>query len=147
MRVTDSGDGSASLSNLTDAARTAALAGDEVASVSYSGGTSGSVNTAGSFIKNNGTLLIWAAGNSSNVLSGSRDDDVILVGATTSSDALASYSNRGPRVDLSAPGSQITTRAAAATPPTRASAAQARLPDDRRPLRPHLVPQPRPHPR
>lgn len=109
MRVTDSGDGSASLSNLTDAARTAALAGDKVASVSYSGGSSGSVDTAGGFIRNNGALLIWAAGNSSTVMSGNRDDNVILVGATTSSDSLAGYSNRGPLVDFAAPGSQIRT--------------------------------------
>lgn len=109
MRVTDNGDGSASLSNLTNAARTAAQAGDKVASVSYSGGTSGSVNTAGTFIRNTGALLIWAAGNSSDTLNGSRDDDVILVGATTSSDSLAGFSNRGSRVDLAAPGASIRT--------------------------------------
>jgi thermitase len=45
--VTDSGDGSASLSNLTLAARTAADAGDKVASVSYSGVNSSTVFTTG----------------------------------------------------------------------------------------------------
>ena len=49
MRVTDSTGGGASLSNLTRAARTAAEVGDKVASVSYSGVTSGSVNKGPTF--------------------------------------------------------------------------------------------------
>lgn len=109
MRVTDNGNGSASLSSLTNAARTAATAGDKVASVSYSGGTAASANTAGTFIRNNGALLVWAAGNSSDVLSGNRDDDIILVGSTDSSDNISGFSNRGSRVDLAAPGSGIRT--------------------------------------
>ncbi|MEM9801217.1 MAG: S8 family serine peptidase [Planctomycetota bacterium] len=109
MRVTDSTGGGASLSNLTNAARTASDVGDKVASVSYSGVTSASVNTAGGYIRNRGALLVWAAGNSSNVLNGSRDDNVIVVGATASSDSLAGFSNRGSFVDLSAPGAGIRT--------------------------------------
>lgn len=109
MRVTDSTGGGASISNLTNAARTAADVGDRVASVSYSGVTSGTVNTAGTYIRSRNALLVWAAGNSSNVLSGNRDDDVIIVGATSSTDALAGFSNRGSLVDLSAPGVGIRT--------------------------------------
>ncbi|MGD2017914.1 MAG: S8 family serine peptidase [Planctomycetota bacterium] len=109
MRVTDSSGGGASLSNLTLAARSAAEVGDKVASVSYSGVTSGSVNSTGTYVRSLGALLVWAAGNSSNVLSGNRNDDVIVVGATTSSDSLASFSNRGPLVDLTAPGAGIRT--------------------------------------
>jgi len=109
MRVTDSTNGGASLSNLTRAARSAAEVGDKVASVSYSGVQSGSVNSTGTYVRGLGALLVWAAGNSSDVLSGSRDDDVIVVGATTSSDALASFSNRGSFVDLTAPGQGVRT--------------------------------------
>ena len=109
MRVTDSSGGSASLSNLTLAARTAAEVGDKVASVSYSGVTSGSVNSTGTYVRNLGALLVWAAGNSSQTMSGNRNDDVIVVGATTSSDSLASFSNRGPLVDLTAPGASVRT--------------------------------------
>ncbi|MEL6613523.1 MAG: S8 family serine peptidase, partial [Bacteroidota bacterium] len=109
MRVTDNTDGTAPISFLTNAARTAVLAGDRVSSVSYGGGTGNSVNTAGAFIRSNGGLLVWAAGNASQVLGGSREDDVILVGSTNESDGLSGFSNRGSRVDLTAPGSAIRT--------------------------------------
>ncbi|MEM1448039.1 MAG: S8 family serine peptidase [Planctomycetota bacterium] len=109
MRVTDNSSGSASISALTGAARTAAEVGDKVASVSYSGVTSGSVNTTGGYVRGLGALLVWAAGNDSATLSGNRDDNVIIVGSTNSSDNLSGFSNRGSRVDLTAPGSSIRT--------------------------------------
>ncbi|MEM9380295.1 MAG: S8 family serine peptidase [Planctomycetota bacterium] len=109
MRVTDSSNGNASLSALTAGARTAVEAGDRVASVSYSGVTSGSVNTTGTYVRSLGSLLVWAAGNSSQTLSGNRDDDVIIVAATTSGDNLAGFSNRGSLVDLAAPGAGVRT--------------------------------------
>ena len=109
MRVSNSAGGSASLSDLTQAARLASDVGDRVASVSYSGVTSSSVQTTGTYVRNNGALLIWAAGNDGNSLSGNREDDVIVVGATTSSDSKSSFSNFGPFVDLMAPGSSIFT--------------------------------------
>jgi subtilisin family serine protease len=109
MRVTDSADGSASLSNLTLAARTAADAGDKVASVSYSGVNSSSVFTTGDYVRSKGALLVWAAGNSGVSLSGNREDSVIVVGATDQNDARASFSNYGPLVDLFAPGVSILT--------------------------------------
>jgi len=109
LRVTDDAGGGASISNLTLAARTAADAGDKVASVSYSGVTSGSVQTTGTYVRARNALLVWAAGNDSQNLSGNRNDSVIIVGATTSSDALASFSNFGSLVDFTAPGASIRT--------------------------------------
>ena len=109
MRVTDDAGGGASLSNLTLAARTAAEAGDKVASVSYSGVQSGSVDSTGAYVRSLGSLLIWAAGNSGQNMTGSREDNVIVVGATSSNDARSSFSNFGPFVDLMAPGSGILT--------------------------------------
>lgn len=82
MRVTDSTDGSASLANLTLAARTAVDRGDRVASVSYSGVNSSSVFTTGDYVRSKGSLLVWAAGNNNVQLSGNREDNVIVVGAT-----------------------------------------------------------------
>lgn len=108
-RVTDSSNGSASLSNLTLGARTGVEAGDKVASVSYSGVQSGSVESTGAYIRSLGSLLVWAAGNSSQNMTGNRDDSVIVVGATSSNDARSSFSNYGPFVDLMAPGSGIYT--------------------------------------
>ena len=109
MRVTDSTDGSASLSNLTLAARVAADRGDKVASVSYSGVSSSSVFTTGTYVRSKGALLIWAAGNENVILSGNREDSVIVVGASDQYDARASFSNYGTLVDVFAPGVSIRT--------------------------------------
>lgn len=109
LRVTDSSDGSASLSNLTLAARRSAEFGDKVASVSYSGVNNSSVFTTGTYVRSLGALLVWAAGNSNINLNGNREDDVIVVGATDQNDAKASFSNYGPLVDLVAPGVSILT--------------------------------------
>ena len=115
MRVTDSTDGSASLSNLTLAARVAADRGDKVASVSYSGVTSSSVQTTGTYVRSKGALLVWAAGNSNVSMSGSREDSVIVVGASDQNDARASFSNYGTLVDVFAPGVGIVTTSRAGT--------------------------------
>jgi subtilisin family serine protease len=109
MRVTDSTDGSASLSSLTLAARVAADRGDKVASVSYSGVNSSSVFTTGTYVRSKGALLVWAAGNSNVNLSGNREDSVIVVGATDQNDAKASFSNYGTLIDVFAPGVSIRT--------------------------------------
>ncbi|MDA0948768.1 MAG: S8 family serine peptidase, partial [Planctomycetota bacterium] len=92
MRVTDDPGGGASLSNLTNAARTAIEAGDKVANVSYSGVASGSVETTGAYIRSLGSLLVWSGGNSSENHQFSRDDSVIIVGASDSSDNKTSWS-------------------------------------------------------
>lgn len=109
MRVSDSATGGAPISNLTDAARTAADFGDHVVSVSYSGVTVSTVESAGAYVRSQGALLVWAAGNASDDLTGSRDDSVIVVGATTLSEDLATFSNFGSFVDLTAPGVGVRT--------------------------------------
>jgi hypothetical protein len=80
-----------------------------VASVSYSGAGSSTINTTGTYCRNNGALLIWAAGNDGATLNGNREDDVIYVGATTSNDGLAGFYNRGSLIDLVAPGQSVYT--------------------------------------
>jgi subtilisin family serine protease len=109
MRVSNSSSGSSSISTLTHAAQTAALAGDRVASVSYSGGTSSSVSTTGDFLRSKGALLIWAADNAGNNYKGNRDDGAIMVGATDSGDNRSGFSSYGNYIDLFAPGSSIFT--------------------------------------
>jgi thermitase len=111
LRVSNSSDGSASLSVLQHAARTAVENGDRVANVSYSGVDTSSNLTTATYIKSKGGLLIWAAGNDGrNLTYGDRDDDdIIVVGATTSSDVKASFSAYGKFVDLTAPGQSIYT--------------------------------------
>ncbi|MCW5776121.1 MAG: S8 family serine peptidase [Phycisphaeraceae bacterium] len=111
MRVTNSGGGGSDLNSLNHAARTAIEAGDRVASVSYSGVDNSTNLTTATYIKSIGGLLVWAAGNDNrNITFGHRDaDDIIVVGATTSSDAKASFSAYGIFVDLVAPGVDVYT--------------------------------------
>ncbi|GAA0474351.1 hypothetical protein GCM10010361_43360 [Streptomyces olivaceiscleroticus] len=85
--------------------------GPSVANMSLGGGVSTALDTA---VKNSiasGVTYAIAAGNSNadaNTSSPARVPEAITVGATTSTDARASYSNYGSRLDLFAPGSSIT---------------------------------------
>ncbi len=111
MRVSENGS-SSTLEILTRAARVAVLErGDKVSNVSFSGVTSASIRTTATTIKNAGGLLVWSAGNNgANLNWGNRDnDDLIVVGATTSSDSLSGFSAFGPSMDLVAPGSSVFT--------------------------------------
>jgi subtilisin family serine protease len=81
-----------------------------VANVSISGGYSAAVNTAVQNSINSGVTYVVAAGNSAAdacYYSPASVGAALTVGATTSSDAQASYSNSGACVDLFAPGSGI----------------------------------------
>jgi len=109
MRVSNDSSGGSTIGALTHAAMVAADLGDRVASVSYSGVDSSSVQSAGQYCRSQGALLVWAAGNSSTNLGGTRDDFVIVVGATDSNDNLASFSSYGSFVDLVAPGVNVFT--------------------------------------
>lgn len=81
-----------------------------VANMSLGGGASSTVDSAVANLVSDGVLVAVAAGNS-NVdactTSPARAPSAMTVGATTSGDARASYSNFGPCLDLFAPGSSI----------------------------------------
>jgi subtilisin family serine protease len=82
-----------------------------VANMSLGGGASPSLNQAVANAVAAGVTFAVAAGNSTaNACnsSPSGEPSAITVGATTTSDALASYSNYGTCVDINAPGSSIT---------------------------------------
>lgn len=82
-----------------------------VANMSLGGGASTSVNASVAGAVSKGVTMVVAAGNSNaNACnySPSGEPSAITVGATTSSDARASYSNYGSCVDIFAPGSSIT---------------------------------------
>jgi len=117
LRVSNVSTGSAALSVLQHAARTAVENGDKVASVSYSGADASSNLTTATYVKSIGGLLVWAAGNDNrNLTFGNRDaDDLIVVGATDENDAKASFSAYGPFVDLVAPGVNVATTGASST--------------------------------
>ncbi len=85
--------------------------GPSVANMSLGGGASSSVDAAVNGAVAAGVVMVVAAGNSNaNACnySPARAADAITVGATTSSDNRASYSNYGHCLDLFAPGSGIT---------------------------------------
>ncbi len=85
--------------------------GPSVANVSLGGGASTSLDTAVSNSIASGVTYSVAAGNSNanaGNYSPARVPAALTVGATTSTDARASYSNYGSVVDLFAPGSNIT---------------------------------------
>jgi subtilisin family serine protease len=82
-----------------------------VANMSLGGSFSSSVNTAANNLANSGVFLAVAAGNNaSNACNYSPASaaSATTVGATTSTDARASYSNTGSCVDIYGPGSSIT---------------------------------------
>jgi subtilisin family serine protease len=85
--------------------------GPSVANMSLGGGASSSVDAAVNGAAASGVVMVVAAGNSNaNACnySPARAADAVTVGATTSNDGRASYSNYGTCLDLFAPGSGIT---------------------------------------
>jgi subtilisin family serine protease len=81
-----------------------------VANMSLGGGASTAIDDAVNRMHNAGVTVVVAAGNENQNacnVSPSRAANAITVGATTSTDARASYSNWGSCVDVFAPGSGI----------------------------------------
>ncbi|QYX81159.1 S8 family peptidase [Streptomyces akebiae] len=90
---------------------TANHSGPSVANMSLSGGASTAIDTAvRNSISSGVTYAVAASNNSANASSYSpaRVTEAITVGATTNTDARASYSNYGSVLDIFAPGSSIT---------------------------------------
>lgn len=82
-----------------------------VANMSLSGGYSAAINSAVAGVVSKGVTIAVAAGNSNAdacTTSPASEPSAITVGASTSADARASYSNWGKCLDLFAPGSSIT---------------------------------------
>ena len=109
IRVSNRSDGSASITDITNGARWAVENGAQVANASYSGVTSSSVQSTGSYINSIGGSLTWSAGNDGRRVDSPDHANVIIVGATTTSDSRSSFSNYGVNIDVMAPGSNIYT--------------------------------------
>lgn len=101
-------DGSAYSSTLAACARWACDQGD-IVSVSYSGVEDSTRRSAAAYCKSKGRLMFNAAGNDNRDIRGynADADDLIVVGATTSGDARASFSAYGSYVDVMAPGDSV----------------------------------------
>ncbi len=106
IRVSNNSDGTASAFAIQEGARWAAENGAHVVNASFSGGTSASNQGVGRYLKERGALLFWSSGNDGAYIEPNRPD-YVLVGSTTSSDNRSGFSNYGPAVDVTAPGSSV----------------------------------------
>ncbi len=81
--------------------------GARVANISYEFSDSPSVQEAAGYFQARGGVVTIAAGNGGAFLSAADNPNVLTVSATSYGDAMASWSNIGPIVDLAAPGVDI----------------------------------------
>lgn len=109
VRVSERADGTASLSDILQGARWAVSNGAFVANCSYGGANSSQASTAGNFIESNGGLLVFASGNEGVQDQTVHRPSVIIVGASTTSNTVAGFSNYGVGIDVVAPGVNIRT--------------------------------------
>ncbi|RRQ21050.1 S8 family peptidase [Thiohalobacter thiocyanaticus] len=109
IRVSNDSDGGAYLSDIARGLTYAADAGADVANISYNVSSSSSVASAAEYMRDRGGVVVVAAGNDGIDPGYSDSPAMITVSATTSSDSLASWSNFGAYVDVSAPGQGIWT--------------------------------------
>lgn len=108
IRITTSSKGSAYLSDMAECIEWAADHGAKVINLSFTGFSSKTIDNAAQYARSKGSLLFMAAGNQGNNVSSSADyKSFLLVGATTSDDSKASYSNYGTPIDIVAPGHQV----------------------------------------
>ena len=111
VRVSNQASGSAYLSDMANGVRWAADHGARVINLSYSGAQYATIDQAAQYARSKNSLLFMAAGNEGQNVSSSYPDypSFVLVGATNSADARASFSNYGTAVDMVAPGETIAT--------------------------------------
>jgi len=108
LRVSDT-TGNASYSAIANAITWAADHGARVANVSYLVSNSSAVSSAGQYLQSKGGVLAVAAGNYATFDSSPDNPYMLVVSATDQNDVLATWSNTGNNVDLSAPGVNIGT--------------------------------------
>lgn len=108
IRISDP-QGYGSTSRIANGLVWAADRGARVANVSYRVSTSSTVQTAAAYFQDHGGVVTVAAGNETQFETAVDNPFVLTVSATTSNDALASWTNTGNNIDLAAPGSSIRT--------------------------------------
>lgn len=103
------GVGSAYLSDMAEGLSYAADHGAKVINCSFSGYNSSTIESAAKYARGKGAVVCFAAGNSAlNLTVGYPDStNIVLVGATTAANGLASWSNYGAPIDVVAPGEGV----------------------------------------
>jgi len=108
LRISDP-NGYASTSTAANALSWAADHGARVANISYRMSNYSVVTSAANYFQSKGGVVTISAGNESTFDTSSDNPSVLTVGATDSSDSLASFTNTGNNIDLVAPGVSIRT--------------------------------------
>jgi thermitase len=110
IKVSNESDGRAYYSDLAECIMYAVDRGAKVVNLSYGGADTEVINAAGKYARNNGALLVAAAGNSGMDISKWKDwESFVMVGATDSRNEIAYFSNYGTPIDLVAPGLSVVT--------------------------------------
>lgn len=108
VRISDAS-GFASVSDIASGLTWAADHGARVANISFNATGYSTISSAARYFQNKGGVVTVAAGNEGTSVQTSDDPYLLTVGATDSSDALFSWSNRGKFLDVVAPGHVATT--------------------------------------
>lgn len=109
VRISNTSDGWAYYSDMSKCISYAGTRGARVVNLSYAGASSSAVDSAARDFRTKGGLMVMAGMNDGVDISASVPDypSFLLVGATDSSDARASFSNWGKPIDLVAPGANV----------------------------------------
>tara|TARA_R110002072_G_scaffold42064_7_gene117701 strand:- start:25597 stop:28185 length:2589 start_codon:yes stop_codon:yes gene_type:complete len=107
IRVTNDSGGNATLSDILRGARWASDNGAYAINISFGGASDPAVGANGTHIRNEGHLLVYAAGNSGLADQVNDWQDVTIVGASTPGDNWATWSHTGIGIDCIAPGENI----------------------------------------
>jgi thermitase len=107
VRVSSSTDGATALSSIAAGVVWAADHGARVVNVGYAAGNTEAMREAGKYLHSKAGVLMMPAGNDGFFLSDIDSPFVFMTGSTGATDTLASFSNCGAFVDLSAPGVRI----------------------------------------
>ncbi len=108
IRVADT-NGYASTSMIADGVNYAADHGARVANVSFRVTGSPTLSAAAQYLQSRGGVVTVSAGNDGAIDPSPDDPYLITVSATDANDAVASFSNTGNSIDVSAPGVNIVT--------------------------------------
>ncbi|MBL9121201.1 MAG: S8 family serine peptidase [Phycisphaerae bacterium] len=109
IRVSNQANDTALLSDIANGATWAVDHGASVVNVSFSSVDTQIASEAGAYVRSEGGVLVWAAGNAAASLGAIDPATILVVGATDANDGLASFTNVGAAIDLVAPGVGITT--------------------------------------
>ena len=83
--------------------------GARVANISYAVSTSSTVSSAAQYFQSKGGVVTVSAGNNATFDSTADNPTVLTISGSSTTDSLASWSNTGNNIDLTAPGTSIRT--------------------------------------